>query len=209
MSKEDWFAIELDGKSHGALLKEQTGGRPVAGGRKVIFFVNDYGAGKGFYIWNPETGQEDDALEGWKPLNAKTPEKYLGEKIARQTSAEADKAQQKNRTIYETRLLEYLEAHPGEMVTLVSIPEEINNFRNAGGMMVNGTLIKIRNTSGELPEILVKYTEWVEKPGKQDMVPVDHELVFSPAVLSEKGPLGNVHFWINREFSWMLYPPSR
>ncbi len=206
--REDWYAIELDAVAHADLLQQQTGGRPVAPNRQVTYFVNDYGAGKGYCLYNPETPAEENNMEAWKPLNKKTPDRYLQKEIYRKTVAEFSKEQQKNAELFEKRYLEYLQAHPDDLVDLRSIPKDINQYEQEGGMMTNGKLIRIEAAkAGALPEILVRYTEWVEDPAKKENVPVDHDLIFAPTILSKEGARGNVHFWINRASNWILMPP--
>lgn len=74
--------------------------------------------------------------------------------------------------------------------------------------MANGKLIRIEPAkAGALPEILVRYTKWVEDPAKKENVPVDQDLIFAPTILSKEGARGNVHFWINRASNWILLPP--
>ncbi len=207
--KDDWYAIELDGKAHAGLLKQQAGGKAVATGRKVIYFVNDWGAGKsGFYIYNPLTKEEDDSMEGWKPLNAKTPKSYLGKEIYRKTAKEVGKDQSKAAKVFENGFLTYLNAHPGAMVTLRNIPKDINNYEKEGGNMMNGNLVKVEKAAaGSLPDITVKFTEWVEDPKKKEMVPVEHQPAFKPTILAKDGKFGNVHFWVDKSSGWMLFPP--
>ena len=208
VSLDDWLAIELDGDSHAEVLEQQTGGRAVDTGRRIVYFVSDFGAGTGYSLWNPLFPGEDDGMSGWKPLDAETPDEYLGKSIYRERGAKASKTQERNRTICEDHLLAGLEGKDGAMVTLVSIPETIDNFREAGGQMTNATLLSI-DAGDLLPDIRVDYTEWAEDPKSGEIVPRKHELVFAPTVLSTDGPFGNVHFWINREFNWMLSPPSK
>ncbi len=208
ISLDDWLAIELDGEAHAKLLKQQAGGRAVDAGRRVVYFVNDFGAGKGYALWNPLFPSEDDGMSGWKPLDKKTPDEYLGKSIYRERGAQASKTQEKNRKICEDHLLAELRGKDGAMLTLVSIPETVDNFREAGGQMTNATLISVDDGAG-LPDIRVDYTEWAEDPKSGEIVPTKHELAFTPTVLSTEGPFGNVHFWINRDFNWMLSPPSR
>ena len=206
--RQDWYSIELDAAVHADLLQQQTGGRAVAANRQVTYFVNDFGAGQGYCIYNPETEAEGNNMVAWKPLNEKTPDRYLQKKVYRKTAAEFTKEQQKNADLFETRFLKYLQAHPDELVTLRGIPKDINKYEQEGGMMTNGKLIRIEPAQGgALPEILVRYTEWVEDPEKKENVPVDHDLTFIPTILTKKGRFGNVHFWIEKESNWMLFPP--
>ena len=206
--KEDWYSIELDAGSHSDLLKQQTGGRPVNAIRKVTYFVGDYGAGQGYFIFNPETEAEETNMSAWKPLNKQTPDRYLQREIYRKTAADLTRDQQKNADLFQNRFLDYLKSHPGGQVSLRSIPENINNYENEGSMMTSGNLIRVETAAaGSLPNIQVRYTEWVEDAAKKENVPVDHDLTFVPTALSKEGPMGHVQFWFNKEFNWILWPP--
>ncbi len=204
----DWYTIELDAARHAELLSRQTGGRPVATGRRVAYFVGDFGAGQGFRLWNPLSAAEDDSMNGWKPLDQDTPGTWLGASVYRE-AASLTRAQERNRAVCEDRLLASLAGKEGDIVTLAGIPDDVDRFREAGGMMTTGTLTGIRESdAGGLPAVLVRYTEWVEDPKGGDNRPVEHELVLEPTVLSDDGPFGNVHFWVSRDAGLMLYPPA-
>jgi len=206
--REDWYAIELDAAAHADLLHQQTGGRPVAPNRQVIYFVNDYGAGKEYCIYNPETEAEENIMEAWKPLNKNTADPYLQKAVYRKTASGFNKEQQKNAELFEKRYLEYLQAHSDELVDLRSIPNNINQYEQEGGMMANGKLIRIEPVKADaFPKIVARYTEWVEDPAKKENVPVDHDLTFVPTVLTEAGRFGHVHFWVEKASNWMLFPP--
>lgn len=205
---DDWNAIQLDPKMHRRVLKKQTGGTEIAGGRRVVYFVGNPEYEQGYYIYNPESQQEEDAGGGWMRLDRKIDAKFLGTEPYRKTGKDFAKDRGAKRDLYETRFLAYLNKNVGEIVTLRNIPTDVNNMENEASSSATGTLEGVGSPGKNgLPQVKVSYTEYVEDREKGEIVPVKKKLVFSPEVLADSGALGGVHFWLERDSGLMLDPP--
>lgn len=208
LGDDDWNAIQLHAEKHQSLLQAQTGGKEVSSGRRVVFFVGNPGYKQGYYIYNPETQQEEDAGDGWKRLDNKIAARYLGAEPYRKTEKDFTKDRGKKSELYEIKFLAYLRKNVGELISVRNIPADINNMENEASTSTTATLQGVGSPGKNgLPEVKVSYTEYVDDREKDEIVPVKKELTFSPEVLADSGALGGIHFWVERDNGLMLDPP--
>lgn len=205
--EEDWNAIQLDAERHQKLLQAQTGGKEVATGRQVLYFVGNPEYKQGYYIYNPDSPDKDSDTD-WKKLDSKIAAKYLAAEPYRKTEKDFAKGHGKKRELYEKKFLTYLQNNVGGLVTLRNIPTDVNTMENEGSTSATGTLQGVgSSTKGGLPDVKISYTEYVEDRKKDEIVPVKRDLTFSPETLADTGALGGIHFWVERTSGLMLDPP--
>nr|HPN71485.1 hypothetical protein [Saprospiraceae bacterium] len=99
--KTDWEAIEIDTDRHKQYIEETTGGKSIALNRVVKYFINHPEHGRGLFIYNPLTPEEQ--LNVWMKLSKTIAPKYLESNVYYLTAEDIKQSQLKNKKLYETK----------------------------------------------------------------------------------------------------------
>ncbi len=202
--KTDWYTIELDTIKHAKILTDLTNGKVIAKGRSVVYFISGEFA-PGYFIFNPDTPEEK--VNVWKKLNSAVDEKYLGNEVYYLTEVDFEKIRSKNRKIYETKFIKWLELQTAETpLNVENIPTDINHKENTITQNQSTAFVSLQRKEGAsvVNTRMREYTDWNDK-GERNFIDID--LVFAPKYLSETGQWGKVFFWVNEQKNLYLIVP--